>query len=139
MSTVFKLPRAVAVQSDGTPYGLAKLYFYVASSSTPASTYQDSALTTAHANPVVADANGVFPAIYLDQAVSYKVTLKTSADVLIYTVDPVDDHWTQEQIGAVLYPRTAAEVAVGVTPSTYSYPAGDIRRYGAVKIGRAHV
>ena len=122
MSTVFKLPRAVAVQSDGTPYGLAKLYFYVASSSTPASTYQDSALTTAHANPVVADANGVFPAIYLDQAVSYKVTLKTSADVLIYTVDPVDDHWTQEQIGAVLYPRTAAEITAGVTPTDYAIP-----------------
>ena len=58
--------------------------------------------------------------------------LVKTADVLIYTVDPVDDHWTQEQIGAVLYPRTAAEVAAGVTPSTYSYPAGDIRRYGAV-------
>lgn len=28
--------------------------------------------------------------------------------------------------------RTAAEIAAGVTPSNYSYPVGDVRRYGAV-------
>lgn len=38
-------------------------------------------------------------------------------------------------IGGYLYPRTAAELAAGVTPSAYQYPPGDIRRYGAVGDG----
>lgn len=55
-------------------------------------------------------------------------------------------------VGAVLYPRTAEEIAAGVTPTAYYYPFGDIRRYGAVagavstaaiqaaaSVGRIHV
>ena len=33
---------------------------------------------------------------------------------------------------APCYARTAAEIAAGVTPSDYSHPPGDIRRFGAV-------
>lgn len=33
------------------------------------------------------------------------------------------------------YPQAVAEVAASVTPSDYGYPAGDIRRYGAVGDG----
>jgi hypothetical protein len=38
---------------------------------------------------------------------------------------------TQASIGALLYPRTNAEVAAGVTPTNYAYAPGDCRRYGA--------
>jgi hypothetical protein len=38
---------------------------------------------------------------------------------------------SQSVIGALLYPRTAAEIAAGVTPTNYAYPPGDCRRYGA--------
>lgn len=34
-----------------------------------------------------------------------------------------------------IYTRTAAEIAAGVTPTDTSYPAGDVRRYGAVGDG----
>ena len=34
-------------------------------------------------------------------------------------------------VGAVLYPRTAAEIAAGVTPVNYAYFPYDINRYGA--------
>ena len=42
---------------------------------------------------------------------------------------------SQGTIGALLYPRTAAEIAAGVTPTNYGYPPGDVRRYGAVLDG----
>ena len=34
------------------------------------------------------------------------------------------------------YARTAAEVSAGVTPSDLGYPAGDVRRYGAIGNGK---
>ena len=42
---------------------------------------------------------------------------------------------SQADIGAVLYPRTAAEIAASVTPTDYGYEFGHIRRYGAVGDG----
>lgn len=39
---------------------------------------------------------------------------------------------SQSTIGALLYPQTAAESSAGVTPSSFAYEPGDIRRYGAV-------
>jgi hypothetical protein len=42
---------------------------------------------------------------------------------------------TQSIIGALLYPRTAAEVAAGVTPLDYGYAPGVFERYGATGDG----
>jgi hypothetical protein len=42
---------------------------------------------------------------------------------------------SRRQVGAVLYPQTAAEIAAGVTPTDYGYAPGDVRRYGAVGDG----
>jgi hypothetical protein len=44
---------------------------------------------------------------------------------------------TRAILGTKLYPQTALEAAALVTPSDYSYPAGDVRRYGAVGDGVA--
>lgn len=75
MATRFTIPDRTAFSSNGLPSPGAKAYFYVTGTSTPADVYTTSALTTAHANPVVADSAGRLPAIYLDPAVTYKVTL----------------------------------------------------------------
>tara|TARA_R110000764_G_scaffold79341_2_gene158107 strand:- start:1179 stop:2864 length:1686 start_codon:yes stop_codon:yes gene_type:complete len=48
-----------------SPADGALLYFNVVGSETDKSTYTTAAATVAHANPVVADSKGVFPAIYL--------------------------------------------------------------------------
>jgi hypothetical protein len=68
-----------------------KLYFYESgASTTPLTTYSDSALATPHANPVVADANGVFPEIYLQEGVAYRVVLKNSGETTTYfTLDDI--------------------------------------------------
>lgn len=132
MSTLFRLPKAVAVTDAGRPYPGAKAYFYLTGTTTPADTYEDAELTTPHANPVVANSAGVFPAIYLDPSVYYKLTLRRSDETLIYTVDPVSDVLTAATLGAILYPRTAIEVSASLTPDNYQYPPGDLRRYGVV-------
>lgn len=56
-----------------------------------------------------------------------------SSDEFMVIVGRVTDVLTADrsQIGAALYPITAAEIAASVTPTDYSYPPGDIRRYGA--------
>ena len=58
-------PPYMDVGAGLTPADGAKLYFYVVGSATPKDSYTTAAATVAHANPLIADAKGVFPAIYL--------------------------------------------------------------------------
>ena len=88
MATRFSAPFVREVSDTGTPLSGAKLYFYASGTSTPQNTYSDAALTTANANPVVADSGGRFGDIYMG-AGTYKVVLKTAADVTRWTADPV--------------------------------------------------
>lgn len=53
------------------------------------------------------------------------------------TLNGVPTPSTQQNIGLLLYPRTAAESATGVFPTFYAYPAGNILRYGADPTGVA--
>ena len=77
----------VSFNNDGIVAGGAKLYVYVAGTTTPLDTYSDSGLTTPNANPVVADANGRFPAIFL-AVDDYKFVCKSSDDATtFFTVD----------------------------------------------------
>ena len=80
-------PRALEQNSSGAALGGALLYTYEVGTTTNKSTYTTSALSVAHANPVVADSAGRFAAIYLDG--SYKFVLKDSAGATIWTEDNV--------------------------------------------------
>lgn len=89
MAQLFSLSGQTLVDGNGAPYAAAKAYFYETGTTTPKTTYSNAGLTSANANPVVADADGRFGDIYL-VAGRYKVVLATSADVTIDTLDPVD-------------------------------------------------
>jgi hypothetical protein len=132
---IFKLPKNTQIDSSVRVTPGAKAYFYTTLTTTPQDTYTTSALSVAHPNPVVADANGVFPAIYLNPSLVYKLTLTTSADVLIYTVDPVNDQLLSAlSVGKVLYPLSTREQAGGLVEADiedFSKEYGDVRRYGA--------
>jgi hypothetical protein len=78
-----------ALDNSGNAMSGAKLYFYEDGTTTPLATYSDEALTTANTNPVVADSSGYFGEIYLKTDEQYKVVLKTSAGVTIWTVDDI--------------------------------------------------
>ncbi|UOF80473.1 tail spike protein [Caudoviricetes sp.] len=141
MALYLTFPKQFYVDSSGQPYPAAKLHTYRAGTTTNLATYTTAALGTPHANPVVADSNGIFPAIYVDPNSGYdlKVVLKDQADVTLYTEDNIPaTPWNRAQIGALFYPRTAAEIAAGVTPTYYYYEPGDVRRYGAVGDGVAN-
>lgn len=59
--------------SNGAPVAGAKLVFYYTGTTTYAPIYADSGLVTQLANPVVADAAGKYPSIYLSSSITYRV------------------------------------------------------------------
>lgn len=65
----------------------AQLSWFVAGTSTAINTYSDIGLTTPNSNPVISDANGRFPQIYLADGTSYKWRLKDSSGVSIMSQD----------------------------------------------------
>jgi hypothetical protein len=71
--------------ANGDPLAGGKVYTYAAGTSTPLDTYSDQAGATPNANPVVLDARG--EATIFWGASPYKVSLYTSADVLVWTQD----------------------------------------------------
>lgn len=88
MANRFVAPVFTALDSIGVSISGAKLNFYQAGTTTRLDTFSDNALTSAHANPVVADSAGRFPDIFL-QAQNYKVVFTDAVDVTIWTADPV--------------------------------------------------
>ena len=82
-------PRFQALDTAGKLAAGAKLRFYDPGTTTPRTVYSDSALSVAITQPVVADSAGMFVQIYMPTG-TYKTTLHSSADVLLFTDDNVD-------------------------------------------------
>lgn len=89
MATRFFLSRQQVSDDNGAPLSGATLDFYVTGTSTRKDTFSDAALTTANANPVVADSAGRFGDIFL-AAGDYKARLSCSDGTVIWTTDPVE-------------------------------------------------
>lgn len=80
-----------ALDDAGRPLPHAVLTFWHSQTSTPAAVYADQELETELSDAqgrVTADANGVFPLIYIDPDIMYRVRLQTSDGVLRWDVDP---------------------------------------------------
>jgi len=107
------------------------LYTYSPGTTTPKTTYTDENLSVPNSNPIVLDSAGRCT-IFLTDAEEYKFVLQTSAGVTLRTVDEVKSpaSITQAVVGAALYPRTAEEIAAGITPTNYYYQTGHVYRYG---------
>jgi hypothetical protein len=73
MSSIFFNPILQLIAGDGSVIPSGELYFYVSGSTTPTSVYHDYDRTTAWAQPVEADIDGVFPQVFLDPAVQYRL------------------------------------------------------------------
>lgn len=72
---------------NGVPLAAGKLYFYETGTTTPATTYSDSAESVANTNPVILSSAGRMPDVFYTG--SLKIVLKDSDDVTIETRDPV--------------------------------------------------
>ncbi len=85
---LFFSPVLRALDDNGNPISGALLQFYLTGGTTATPIYTTSALTTQHSNPVVADASGHFPPIYLSDAITYRAILKTAGGITIWDADP---------------------------------------------------
>lgn len=122
-------PRQFAVDQNGAPMAGAKLYFYASGTSAPKTVYADAGLSTAHPQPVVADAAGLWPAIYLG-AGDYKVEQRSAADILVWTQDTVTGISSQQvrvvsTIAELRALRSGQAGAYGQVQALGYYAAGD--------------
>lgn len=76
--------------ANGVPMVGGTLETYIAGSTTPATTWQDSALTIANSNPISLDARGEC-VLWLDPAVVYKFVLKNAQGVIQWTQDNISN------------------------------------------------
>jgi hypothetical protein len=135
------LPRLMIVDTDGVPRVAASLYFYLPTMTTPITVYTTGAYSVSQANPVVSVSDGFFPAVYINPAVNptYKLVIKDSLGVTIWTEDNIPAlGFGVSDIGTILFPRTATEIAASVTPSSYAYADANwvtAKRYGVVADG----
>jgi hypothetical protein len=87
MASLTPTPKQQIYGSDGNPLVGGKIYTYAAGTTTPLATYTDSGAGTANTNPIILNSLGQAN-IWLSTA-SYKFSVYTSADVLLYTVDNI--------------------------------------------------
>jgi hypothetical protein len=88
MASLTPTPKQQIFGSDGLPLVGGKIYTYAAGTTTPLATYTDSGAGTANTNPIILNSLGQAN-IWLASASSYKFSVYTSADVLLYTVDNI--------------------------------------------------
>lgn len=103
------------LDSNGNPLNGAKVFTYLAGTSTKVATFKDIAGAASHTNPIVLDASGRPPtAIYLISGNSYKLVLAPSTD----TDPPTSPIYTWDSIATVdPATLTAEQWITGTTPS----------------------
>jgi hypothetical protein len=88
MASLTPTPKQQIYGSDGAPLVGGKIYTYSAGTTTPLATYTDAGGGTANTNPIILNSLGQAN-IWLAAASTYKFSVYTSADVLLYTVDNI--------------------------------------------------
>jgi hypothetical protein len=116
----FVLPYA-DVGAGIRPSSGAKLFFYATGTSTFKSTFTDATGSTANTNPVIANANGVFPAIFLDGI--FNVALKDASDVQIWTEDPYQSSVSSSFVFSTVAAMTTA-TPLAIDGSTVVFTSG---------------
>jgi hypothetical protein len=105
MSNRFINPNPQFLDDNPNVYEGGSLSFYLTGTTTPADTFADNLLLVANPNPLTLDASGRSPvSIWLDPAVTYKVILKDSAGVTVWTRDPVIDPAANAVASVQVYP-----------------------------------
>lgn len=122
-AALFYLPFRPALDANGIVVPGALIYFYATGSTSPQTIYADSGLTTPLTNPVTANAAGVWPAIYLDDAVTYRVVLKDADGTTLDDSDPylasvADDLTADLQNVADTVAADAATASAAATTAT---------------------
>lgn len=120
------VPRAL--DANANPVANAQLRVYVAGTTTGITTYKDKALTTAHAFPVLSDAAGVFPEIYVPEG-TYKVRISSATGVTMQEADYISNGEVTQVFDTVAALKASTMVKAGDWVETRGYYAvGDLGR-----------
>jgi hypothetical protein len=132
------LPIQKFFDNNGRPLVGGQLFTYAAGTTTKIASYSDDG-GTLNTNPVVLDFRGE-ARVWLDSELTYKFVLAPADDTdppanPIWTVDNISPNitvaeLTNQFLGKILWPRTAAEISAGITPTNYYYEPGVLARYG---------
>lgn len=76
------------IDPNGAPRSGAKAFFFNAGTTTPRTVYRDSGLGTSHDHPVLANASGMFPAVFLP-AGDYRLRIEDATGVTLSDVDGI--------------------------------------------------
>lgn len=82
-------PRLLVLDSTGNPISGAKLYTFLAGTTTPAPTYNDVSLMVPNSNPMISDGYGRIGPIFLSPGASYKFVLQNPDSSSIWTQDNI--------------------------------------------------
>ena len=88
MASILLTPQIQILDNSGNPLNGGKVYTYEAGTTTPLASYTDQGETVQNANPVILDSAGRAN-IWLSTSTKYKITVTTSDDTTLYTVDDV--------------------------------------------------
>ena len=123
-------PKQQIFGTDGLPLVGGKIYTYAAGTTTPIATYTDSTAGTANTNPIILNSLGQAN-IWLATATSYKFSVFTSTDVLLYTVDNI----TSPIDSATLTATLASPPPIGSTaPNTGAFTTATITTVNATNV-----
>lgn len=128
---------------NGRPVAGAKIAFYENETTTLATVYTSAALNVAHPNPVTANAAGMFPSIFADEAEAFSITIEDADGAPIAGLRNLDNvrptlFYGQDVVDETLTARDGAIAARDDTISgllTKASKAGDTFT-GRVKIDR---
>lgn len=90
MAYLAPISRRQFIDANGNPYSGGKIHTYLAGTTTPAATYQDSLSATPNANPIILDSEGRTPySVWFTDDVVYKYAVTDSDDTAVYTEDNI--------------------------------------------------
>lgn len=112
---LFFMPFRPVYDTAGLAVPGAQLYFTLTGTNTASPAYSDSGLATPLSNPVVADAVGGFPSIYLSDAISYRVRIydrdaEAGVDTPLEEYDPYVPGTIEVDVGVVSNLATIAAI-----------------------------
>lgn len=133
-ATLLPVPRARFFTPAGLPLAGGKVFTYAAGTTTPLASYTDYSGLVANTNPVILDANGEAN-IWLSNTL-YKIVLKDSTDVTLWTVDNVGQNSVADLaagFGIATNIASGATVDLGTLPSHFANITGatNISSFGA--------
>ncbi len=104
------------IDENGDPRFGARAFFFDANTSTPLTTYTEASLSIPHDHPVVANGDGVFPAVFLPPQILYRIRIEDSTGVTLSDID-----------GISTPPVAIPAPPEGDTPLELLFQTGDIK------------